>query len=137
MSGKLKSSKGKRIDRPFAPKILAEARALADRYQVVVWFEDGEYHGRGVELPFTFGGGKTPGACVENTRRGFVLDAASMIEAGETPPAPAAEGKRDQQINVRVTSEEKLILESAARRAGAAGLSDFVRSRALAGASKP
>jgi uncharacterized protein (DUF1778 family) len=55
-----------------------------------------------------------------------------MIESGQTPPAPASENKRTEQINVRLTPEEKLTLEEAARSKGYRGISDFVRSASLA-----
>lgn len=40
-------------------------------------------------------------------------------------------GKRTQQVNVRLTPEEKVILEGTARRKGFEGLSDFIRAAAL------
>jgi uncharacterized protein (DUF1778 family) len=35
------------------------------------------------------------------------------------------------QVNVRVTAEEKALLEATARRKGYSGLSDFIRAAAL------
>ena len=67
-------------------------------------------------------------------RAAFVAVLATMIEAGQTVPAPAGEGRRDQQVNVRLTSDERPALETAARQRGFAGISDFVRAAALAGA---
>ena len=55
-----------------------------------------------------------------------------MIEAGETPPAPARQGVRGEQVNVRLAREEKALLESSARQKGFRGLSDFMRAGALA-----
>jgi uncharacterized membrane protein len=102
----------------------------------VVWFdsEEKEYYGRGVELPLAMGDGRTADACMENTVKAFVSVLATMLEAGQTPPAPASGGKRDQQVNVRLSSDERLILETAARRQGFTGVSDFVRAVALSGA---
>jgi uncharacterized protein (DUF1778 family) len=57
---------------------------------------------------------------------------ASLLQDGYAPPAPVTEGKRDQQINIRISSEEKLLLETKARQSGAAGISEYIRAVALA-----
>jgi hypothetical protein len=46
---------------------------------------------------------------------------------------PAIEGKRDGQLNIRMSAEEKLILDAASRRRGYASVSDYIRSVAIAG----
>src|SRR5665213_3395587 len=119
--------------RPFAPHILRRARQIALQYRVVVWFDEeaGEYYGRGVELPNAMGDGATPDACVANTREAFEAVVAYMIEKGQSPPPPASEEVRVEQVNVRLTAEEKLALETAAQSQGYKGLSDFVRAAAL------
>lgn len=120
------------LARPFAPDVLAEARKVADAYQVVVWREYGEFYGRGLELPNTMGDGPTPEACYASVRQALVVTVAYLLERGEAPPPPAREQRRTEQVNVRLTAEERLLLEAASRREGAAGLSDFVRQAALA-----
>jgi hypothetical protein len=54
-----------------------------------------------------------------------------MLEKGQTPPAPAREGHRSMQVNVRLTPEEKAVLESKAKAKGFRGLSDFIRASVL------
>ncbi|MGD1276105.1 MAG: type II toxin-antitoxin system HicB family antitoxin [Tepidisphaeraceae bacterium] len=124
-----KSSKA--IDRPFDPDVLRRARKIAESYQIVIQFEDGEYYGRGVELPNAMNDGKTPDECVAATRDILTTLVAYMLENGETPPPPASENKRTEQINIRLTAEEKLRLEEAARSKGFRGVSDFVRTASL------
>jgi predicted RNase H-like HicB family nuclease len=111
--------------------VLKRAGAIAERYQIILQFEDGEYYGRGLEMPYVMNDGKTPDACVRATREALTVAVATLLEAGEVPPAPASEGKRTEQVNVRLTPEEKLLLEEAARSRGFRGLGDFVRSTAL------
>ena len=128
------SAKTKRkaaIDRPFAPDVLARATKVASRYQIVLWFADGEYYGRGVELPGVLGDGKTPDACMAHVRQGLIATIATMIELGESPPPPASEGARTEQVNIRFSAEEKLAIETAARQQGFRGVSDYVRATAL------
>jgi predicted RNase H-like HicB family nuclease len=132
MSAKSKnSSKEKAIDRPFDPAVWKRARQIAEKYQVILQFEDGEWYGRGLELPNAFGDGKTPDACVKMTREAFAAVVATMIEDGHRLPVPASDALRDQQVNVRLTTEEKARLEESSQQAGFRGVSDYVRFRAL------
>ena len=125
-----KSSKA--IDRPFAREILQRAREIAASYQIIIHFEDGEYYGRGLEMPHVMNDGRTPDACVGATREALAVAVAYLLETGETPPSASSENKRTEQINIRLTAEEKLLLEEAARNKGFRGISDFVRNASLA-----
>jgi predicted RNase H-like HicB family nuclease len=131
MSGKSQNSR-KAIDCPFDRTVLDQARRIAGRYQIILQFEDGEYFGRGLEMPFVMGDGKTPDACVRATREALTIAVATLLELDESPPSPASENKRSEQINVRVTPDEKLLLEQAARTHGFRGIGDYVRSKSLA-----
>jgi len=133
-SGKSRSSKtsGKAIDRPFAPEILARAGIIAERYQIVLELEDDWWYGRGLELPGAWGDGKTPQEAVADTREAFVAVVGYMLEEGQRPPAPASEGRRVEQVNIRLTAEERALLENRSRASGFRGVSDFVRATCLA-----
>jgi predicted RNase H-like HicB family nuclease len=133
-SAKSKSSSKKAIDRPFDPALLRRARDIVEGYQIILHFEDGLYYGRGLEMPTAMNHGKTPDQCVRATRDILTTAVAFMLESGQTPPSPASENKRTEQINVRLTPEEKLLLEDTARSKGFRGISDFVRSASLANA---
>lgn len=117
--------------RPFDPAILAQAKKIAADYEIVMWFEDGEWYGRGLELPHTYGDGKTPAACIASVRQGLVVTVATMIEDGDRPPVPARTGERTEQINIRLTTSEKAMLENRSRAGGFRGISDYVRAAAL------
>lgn len=128
-----KSSKApKPIDRPFNPAVLRRARQIADSYQIIIHEEDGDFYGRAVELPDAMNDGKTPDQCVHNTRDILTTAIAYLLESGKAPPTPASDNKRTEQINIRLTAEEKLLLEEAARNKGFRGISDFVRTTSLA-----
>ncbi|MCE9604519.1 MAG: type II toxin-antitoxin system HicB family antitoxin [Planctomycetia bacterium] len=114
-----------------AKSLRAEAKRYADSYQIILQFEDGEWYGRGLELPQVFGDGKTPEACVENTREALEGAVAFLLEQGQRPPAAATTGQRTEQVNVRLTAEEKVLLEASAKRKGFSGLSEFVRAAAI------
>jgi predicted RNase H-like HicB family nuclease len=135
MSAKLKKS-SKRLNRPFSDEILRQARAIAQGFQIIIEFEDGEYYGRGVELPNVMADGKTPDECVSAIRDALTTGVAFLLENGEQPPPPASENLRTEQINVRVTADEKVRLETAARSKGFRGISDFVRNASLASLNK-
>jgi len=131
MSNKSKNSNAK--SEKLLTRYIEQAKPIAQLYQIVIWFEDGEYYGRGVELPYVFGDGKTVEQCAANTRDAFVTATAGYLQEGHTPPAPAREGKRDQQINIRLSSQERLLLEAKAQQAGTTGISEYIRAVALRG----
>lgn len=130
MSAKSRSS-AKAIDRPFEPAVLARAKKLAEQYQIILAYEDGHWYGRGLELPNIQGDGETVSQCVKNTREALVGWVAYLLEEGQRPPAPASEGTRTTQVNVRLTAEEKALLAATAASKGFSGLSDFIRAAAI------
>jgi predicted RNase H-like HicB family nuclease len=126
----------KAVDRPFAPKVLAEAQKIAEQYQLILSHEDDAWYGRGLELPHVLGDGRTSAECISGTREALVGAVAYLLEQGQRPPTPAREGTRTEQVNVRLTAEEKVVLETTARRKGFKGLSDFIRAAALDAANR-
>jgi predicted RNase H-like HicB family nuclease len=126
MFGKSKSS-FKTINRPIDRGIRNRAAEMAAKYQIILEFSDGEYIGRGLEMPYVMGDGKTPDECVTSTREALTVAVACLLEEKKT----ASMNKRTEQINVRLTPEEKLLLEELARTKGFSGVSDFVRSTSL------
>jgi predicted RNase H-like HicB family nuclease len=130
MFGKSRSSR-KAIDRPFAPAILERARRIAVDYQIILHSEDGEYYGRGLEMPYVMSDGKTPDSCVRATREALTVAVATLLESGKSAPPPASRKERTEQINIRVTPEEKLLLQEAARSSGFRGISDYIRTTSL------
>jgi predicted RNase H-like HicB family nuclease len=133
MSARSKKA-SKAVDRPFHHPILRRAREIAESYQIILQYEDGEYFGRALEMPTVMNDGKTPDECVKATREIITTAVAYLLERGESPPAPASENKRTEQINIRLTPEEKLLLEEKARTKGFRGVSDFVRAASLGSA---
>ncbi len=125
------TSRRKKLDAPFAAAVLAQAREAAGLYQIILQFEAGEWFGRGLEMPQVFGDGPTTEACVVNTREALTTAVAYLIESGKRVPAPAESGRRNEQVNVRLTTEEKLLLEVSAKKRGFSGLSDFIRTVAV------
>src|SRR6266550_4297393 len=109
MSKRSKSSssakKGKlRLDRPFDPGILDQARQLAFQYRLILEpHEELGFMGTSIEMPLVFGDGLTPDTCVQETREALVSAIATMLENGEVPPSPSTEELRTEQVNIRLT----------------------------------
>ena len=120
------------LSAPFDPRTLAVARRIVEAYDIVLRREDDAWYGHALEYPEAMGDGKTPAGCIKATRAALLAAVATMLEAGQTPPPAARRGARDQQVNIRLTQEEKARLEASARRKGFRGLSDFVRAGTLA-----
>ena len=121
----------RRLTGRFRRGVLRDARKLVAEYQVVLHSEAGHWYGRGLELPNVFGDGASADACIADTRDGLCGAAALLLERGQRPPSPARQGTRTQQVNVRLTAEEKAVLEATAKNKGFKGLSDFLRAAAL------
>lgn len=120
------------LDRPFDPALLDKARGIAARYKLVLEADpEVGFIGCAMEMPTVFADGATPDLCVAETREALTAAVATMLEAGRTPPAPISEGRRQEQINIRVSAEEKFRLQEAARSQGFRGVSDYVRATIL------
>ncbi|MCC6428383.1 MAG: type II toxin-antitoxin system HicB family antitoxin [Phycisphaerales bacterium] len=120
------------LSRPFAPAVLKKAAEIVKTYRLL--FErdsDLGYLGSTVEMPTVMGDGKTLEACGRHVLEATTFVIAYMLEKGQTPPASSREGKRDQQLNIRVSAEEKLRLEAAARAGGYRSVSDYLRESGL------
>ena len=127
-----KTKSAKAIDRPFDPDVIERAEDLAHRYRLLIEEDDeGQYVGTVLEMQEVIGVGGSPDECVEQTRELLVSALATMIEEGDEPPAPASANKRTEQVNIRLTQSEKLLLEDAARAGGFRGVSDYLRSTGL------
>ncbi len=129
------SGNGKRVTdpaKPFRPALLQEAHEIARGYKLTIEKSDRlGYVGSSVELPTIFADGGTPEKCYEATQEALSVAVATMLEAGQTPPQPAAFMKRTTQVNVRLTHEEKAMIAAAAAKAGFKGLADFIRTTVL------
>jgi predicted RNase H-like HicB family nuclease len=117
---------------PFRPSVLEKAREIASGYKLTIEKSDRlGYIGSSVELPTVFADGDTPQKGYEATHEALTVAVAAMLEAGHTPPHPAAFMKRNAQVNVRLTHEEKAMIANAATRAGFKGLADYIRTTVL------
>ena len=121
----------KNITGPFAPGIIAQAKRIVQQYDIVLRYEDGEWYGHALEYPEAMGDGKTAEKAVAATRKALMAAVCTMLESGQAPPAPARNSLRTEQVNVRLTAEEKALLESRAKTKGFRGLSDFIRASAM------
>jgi len=120
------------LNRPFSKDTLRKATEIVENYRIIL--ERSErlgFIGSSVELPTVFADAKTPEKCYSATKEALTAAVATMIECGQRPPQPASARKRDVQVNVRLTSEEKLLLANAAVNLGFEGISDFIRKTAL------
>jgi len=112
--------------------ILRKAKKIAGEYRITI--ERNErlgFIGSSVELPTVFADAKTPEQCYKATQEALMVAVSTMIERGQRPPQPASAKKRYEQVNVRLTSEEKILLSNVASSLGFKGISDFIRNAAL------
>jgi predicted RNase H-like HicB family nuclease len=108
------------------------ARELAAQYRIVLTPHGGKgFVGASVELPMVLGAGKTEAECVSDTRDAIVGAVRYLLESGKEPPSPASEGKREVQLNIRLTAHERMRIEERARAAGFRSIADYMRRAAL------
>jgi len=105
---------------------------MASDYRIILEKNDRlGFIGSSVELPTVFADAKTLDKCYKATQEALMVAVATMIECGQRPPQPSSANKRTEQVNVRLTSEEKILLTNAASSLGFKGISDFLRNAAL------
>jgi len=122
----------KAIDRPFDKALWRRAEKVAANYRLIIEPDpDVGYLGRTAELPYVMADADTIESCVKSTIEATIAGVAALLEQGERPPTPASAAKRDRQVNIRVTADEKDRLEDAARSAGFRSISDFLRTAGL------
>ncbi len=124
--------KSKALSKPFKESIVRKAKKIVADYRIIL--ERNErlgFIGSSVEIPTVFADAKTPEKCYRATQDALMAAVATMIECGQRPPQPASMGLRTEQVNVRLTAEEKLLFANAAMNLGFKGISDFIRSTAL------
>ena len=125
-------AKCKGLERPFKDSVLRKAKKIAADYRIILERNDRlGFIGTAVELPTVFADAKTPESCYRATEEALTVAVATMIECGQRPPQPASAKKRTEQVNVRLTAEEKLLFSNAAANLGFKGISDFIRNTAL------
>jgi predicted RNase H-like HicB family nuclease len=125
-------AKSKRLTKPFKDSIVCKAKKLVTDYRIILERHDRlGFIGCSVELPTVFADAKTPEECYKATEKALMVAVATMIESGQRPPQPASARRRTEQVNVRLTAEEKLLFSNAAMNLGFKGISDFIRNSAL------
>jgi predicted RNase H-like HicB family nuclease len=124
--------KSKRLKQPFKESVMRKAKKIVADYRIILERNEGlGFIGSSVELPTVFADAKTPEKCYRAAEDALMVAVATMIECGQRPPQPASAGRRTEQVNVRLTAEEKLLFANAAMNLGFKGISDFIRSTAL------
>jgi len=125
-------AKSKGLKKPFKESVVRKARKIVGGYRIIL--ERNErlgYIGSSVEIPTVFADARTPEQCYKATQEALTIAVATMIECAQRPPQPASAKRRNEQVNVRLTAEEKLLFENAAMNFGFKGISDFIRNSAL------
>jgi predicted RNase H-like HicB family nuclease len=113
-------------------RFLKEAKKKISNYHIVLEKSEGlGYIGSSIEMPTVFANGSTADKCVKATREALEIVAATMLEDGKIPPIPYFGKKREFQINLRLSGDEKNLLLKSAKYFGFRSISDFVRNCAL------
>jgi predicted RNase H-like HicB family nuclease len=120
-----------KLNAPFDPKLLTEARMRAQAYTLLLSQEDGEFVGAWLEFPGVLASAKTRQAAHTQAIELLTSAIATMLEAGEALPLPAAEQQRTEQVNIRLTRLERTRLETFAKQQGFRSVSDYMRFSAL------
>lgn len=120
------------LRRPFDSRLVLRARDIVDDYRVILERDDDlGYVGCSIEMPNVYADGRTADECVASVREALIGAVAFMLEDGRQPPVSSNNKRRTAQVNVRLTAEEKLLLEDRAKREGYRGLSDYIRAASL------
>ena len=116
----------------FPADLWEKAERLSRSYRVFIDPDpDGGFLGSSEDFQRVFAEGNTPQACFDATQTLIAVSIATMLANDQRIPEPIGNGKRDRQINFRVSGEEKARMEAARKRRGFEGMGDFVRTAAL------
>ena len=127
--------KSKSVDRDHVFPLTIQRRATkaASNYQIVIQAHpEGGFAGRVGEMRSIVGFGETVLDCYQETLENLTFALAILMEDGQKIPSPFSDRSRAEQVNVRLTSEEKQQLVERAKAGGFRGVSDYVRAKALA-----
>lgn len=93
------SKKPKKLPEPhrLSQRLLARARPIASKYRIVLWHEDREWYGQGVEEPGAMGDGRTIEQCVRNVRDALTAVVASNLAHGEPVIEPILDEERRER----------------------------------------
>lgn len=117
------------LGKAFDKTVLANAKEITDGYHIIVEKDDKlGYIASSVELPTVFADGKKEIECFRAIREALMGAVATMIEGGRKPPQSLSANKRTEQINIRLTAYEKILLTNKAMNLGFKGISDLVRN---------
>ncbi len=123
-----RTAKGPAPVRASDPAVIDRARRMAAKYRLVLEPDaSGGFKAHAIEMPRASGAGRTADKCVDNTRAAIVSAVVKMLVKGDAPPLPAGETRRVEQINIRVSPEDRILLEEAARQQGCRSVADYVR----------
>ncbi len=86
------------------------------------------YRATAMEMPTAVGIGATREAAIADLNETLVATIAMLLASGGTPPQALGERKLEQ-VNIRISAEEKLLLRELARKFGdGRNTSDLIRS---------
>jgi hypothetical protein len=118
------------IDTLLRSDFYEHAQKVASQYQLkLIPTENGRFVGSSVELPFVLSEG-CENEIIATTRGAIVSALVILLRKGRELPPPA-NSRRNVQVNVRLSSEERELLDTAARTRGYRGISDYLRSIAI------
>ena len=121
----------KNKNRPFEKEILKRAAEIAAEYQLILGTEDGEFTARGLEYSSALGIGKSEAEAIKVCREVLTTLVAYHLEKGEKFSMPSKQNLRNEQISLKVSAEEKVRIEAAAKLKGFRGVGDYLRTLAL------
>ncbi len=120
-----------KLNKKFDTKILIKAKKIAEKYEITLTQDDGEWYGNSIEMPNIFGDGKTSKECIRNTKEALITTIAYLLEQREIVPAPINKEERTEKVNISLTHEEKNILSASALSHGYKDIADYIRAKAF------
>ena len=111
--------------------LLSKARGFALRYRIILTpTDDGSFIANAMELPGIIIQEATLTKVVEELHNVLIEVIVRLLREGNAPPQPTA-GRRLEQVNVKLSLEERSLMESAARARGNRGVADYLRQLGL------
>lgn len=110
-----------------SPELVQRARDIVQNYSMFISPHSKKgFRGRSVEFPEILVHAPDRASCLKKLEQVLTQVVLTVLKDGGTVPRPS-DGRMTEQLNFKLTFDQKLLVENLASQRGFSGLSEFIR----------